>query len=64
MSIRLASHIMTSITVLIFCALVSSAQEQPIKATPHWDKVIHTSQTTADAAGCGQSSSTAGHTGA
>jgi hypothetical protein len=47
MSIRLASHIMTNISLLIFCALGSSAQEQPIKATPHWDKVIHTSQTTA-----------------
>jgi hypothetical protein len=47
MSIRLASHIMTNISLLIFCAFGSSAQEQPIKATPHWDKVIHTSQTTA-----------------
>jgi hypothetical protein len=47
MSIRLASHIMTNISLLIFCTLGSSAQEQPIKATPHWDKVIHTSQTTA-----------------
>jgi hypothetical protein len=46
MSIRLASHILTNISLLIFCALGSSAQEQPIKATPHWDKVIHTSQTT------------------
>ncbi len=46
MSIRLASQIITNFTVLIFCALVSSAQEQPIKVTAHWDKVIHTSQTT------------------
>src|SRR6201997_4664949 len=46
MSIRLASHILTNISLLIFCALASSAQEQPIKVTPHWDKVIHTSQTT------------------
>lgn len=46
MSIRFASRIMTNIAVLIFCALASSAQEQPIKVTPHWDKVIHTSQTT------------------
>jgi len=46
MSIRFASRIMTNIAVLICCALASSAQEQPIKVTPHWDKVIHTSQTT------------------
>ncbi len=46
MSIRFASRIMTNIAVLVFCALASSAQEQPIKVTPHWDKVIHTSQTT------------------
>ena len=46
MSIRLASQIMTNITLLPFCALVAFAQEQPIKVTPHWDKVIHTSQTT------------------
>ncbi|HKV79503.1 MAG TPA: hypothetical protein VJP02_15245 [Candidatus Sulfotelmatobacter sp.] len=47
MSIRLPSQIMTNITVLIFCTLASSAQEQLIKITPHWDKAIHTSQTTA-----------------
>src|SRR6266550_756179 len=46
MSIRLASQIMTNITLLLFCALVAFAQEQPIRVTPHWDKVIHTSQTT------------------
>jgi hypothetical protein len=46
MSIRLASQIMTNITVLIFCTLASPAQEQPIKITPHWDRVIRTSQTT------------------
>ena len=46
MSTRLASQIMTNITVLIFCVLVSSAQEQPMKMTPHWDKVIRTSRTT------------------
>src|SRR5437016_5958149 len=46
MSIRLASQIMTNITLLLFCALAAFAQEQPIKVTPHWDKVIHTSQTT------------------
>jgi hypothetical protein len=45
MIIRLASLIITNVTLLLFCAL-SSAQEQPIKVTPHWDKVVHTSQTT------------------
>src|SRR5579864_8718275 len=45
MIIRLASQ-SVSITILVFSALASSAQEQPIKVTPHWDKVIHTSQTT------------------
>src|SRR6476660_7315963 len=45
MSIRLALRSAT-IPILVFCALASPAQDQPIKVTPHWDKVIHTSQTT------------------
>ena len=45
MSIRLASQ-SVAITILVFSAVASAAQEQPIKVTPHWDKVIHTSQTT------------------
>lgn len=44
MIIRLASQ-SVAITILVFSALASAAQEQPIKVTPLWDKVIHTSQT-------------------
>src|SRR5246127_2959057 len=46
MSIRLASHMMTNISLLIFCALASSAQEQPLQITVHWDKIVQESRTT------------------
>src|ERR1700694_2500452 len=46
MSIKSWSAIPAVLGAFAICSLMSGAQDQPLKVTVHWDKVIRTSQTT------------------
>ena len=45
MNVRVASQ-SVAITVLLFYALSSGAQDQPTKVKPDWAKILRTTQTT------------------
>src|SRR5580700_4620314 len=47
MSVNLRRRVPALLMLMLFFLQISAAQDQPAKVTVHWDKVIHTSQTTA-----------------